>query len=82
MEQIVEKDGDIVTITTTIVNVEKIDLSQFKNELSSLENMVKPTNEELLEYAKQGSVHSYYSVNRAERIKYLINKIKEVENGS
>jgi len=65
----ITKDGDIVTITKTVV--EKIDLKPLKDELASLEAEKMPSDKEVLEMAKQGFVHPYYDTYRTQRIEQI-----------
>ena len=71
MEKIT-RDGDIITITREIIQT--IDLGELKRELESYKAESKPTDQEVLEMAKNGMVHPYYE-NQA-RIKFLEEEIK------
>jgi len=78
MEQIINKNGDTITITSTTEVVYSI--SALKEELLLLENEHQPTNEELIEAGKTGIQSFYYSPQRQFRIDWLKEKIKELEN--
>jgi hypothetical protein len=74
----IEVNGNIITIRSE--TEETIDLGKLREQLSVLENMVPPTQEELLEIAQSGIVHPYYSPSRRNDIEELNRKISYYES--
>jgi hypothetical protein len=58
MAEIIERDGDIITIKSEVTRV--IDLGKLRDELEALKGTPKPSDEEVLVLAKQGMTHVYY----------------------
>jgi ERCC4-type nuclease len=75
----ITKDGDIVTITTTVHQVEVIDLAELRQQLASLEDIPEPTAQEVLEMVKSGQEVFYYSQSRLLGIEEIKRKIQELE---
>lgn len=66
MSEKITRDGDIITIKSEVTKV--IDLAPLKAELAELEAIEEPSDEEILELAKQGMVHYFYDPARYDRM--------------
>ena len=73
MSKKITRDGDIITIKSEVTRV--IDLSELKAELAELEAVSEPSDEEILELAKQGIVNPHYDLQK--RIDHLRLEIEQ-----
>lgn len=77
MSEKITRDGDIVTIKKEVVEI--VDLGALKAELASYEQQTKPTDKEVLEWAKDGLVHPYYEdMRRAKEIREELEKWQSI----
>jgi len=77
MIESIEKNGNIVTITTS--QTEVFDIDVLKNELEAYLSEPEPTDKELIEAAKTNTPVFYYSPEKQNRIDWLKSKIAELE---
>ena len=78
MEQKIERDGNIVTITTT--QTEVLDIEAMRSELELLENEPQPTTEQIIEAMKNNIILFYYSPEKRNKVDWLKSRIIELEN--
>lgn len=75
-DTLVVRDGDVYKKFSVVEEV--FDPTPLKEELANLE-VPKPTNQEVINLAKQGIIHPYYDPNIQQRIDWLKSKIAEME---